>query len=140
MHSSGAQPVPPNIKKNIPSSALTGTGGVATIRQVSSQHPASPCACARRCTSSFCLAPLCLLQFYTRETFSNIVCYILHKVLSFMDIIQIKISWHHQAKGEEIVDIKWRVIIFMKDVPIAGTKSLDQTLVLKIIHEQFVTR
>ena len=128
------------LEKNVLSWALTGTGGVASIRQVSSQHPASPCACARMRTSSFCLAPLCLLQFYTREMFSNIVCYTLHKVLSFVDIIQVKISWHHRAKGEEIVDIKWRVMIFMKDVIIAGTKSLDQTLVLKIIHVQFVTR
>ena len=126
--------------KNVLSWALAGTGGFASIRQVSSQHPASPCACARMHTSSFYLAPLCLLQFYTRETFSLIVCSILHKVLSFVDIIQVKISWHYRAKGEEIVGIKWRVMTFMKDVPVAGTKSLDQTLVLKIIHVQFVTR
>ena len=67
------------------------------------------------------------------------MCYTSHKVLSFVDIIQVKI-WHHRAKGEEILDIKWRVMIFMKDVPLVGTKSLDQTLVLKIIHVQFVTR
>ena len=41
MHLSGAQPVPPNVrKKNILSWALTRTGSVVFIRQVSPQHPA----------------------------------------------------------------------------------------------------
>ena len=47
MHWSGAQLVPPNVRKNVLSWALTGTGSAVSIRQVSSQHPASLlCVCA----------------------------------------------------------------------------------------------
>ena len=41
LHWSGVQPVPPNVRKNILSWALTGTSSVVSIYQVSSQHPAS---------------------------------------------------------------------------------------------------
>ena len=73
------------LEKNVLSWSLTGTSRVVSIRQVSSQHPASLLRVCSMCTSSFCLVRKCF-KFYTRN-FSDIFSVLLPYLCLFVDIL-----------------------------------------------------
>ena len=46
-------------------------------------------------------------------------------------ILQVILSWHHQDKDVVVVAMLWQDSTFIKNVPVAGTKSWVTTLVFK---------
>ena len=124
MHSSGAQPVPPNVRKKRPE---LGSDRDRLCRLHSpgvSSAPSSPTAHVRACTLPlFVWRESVSCENVLQKELSDIFVVLTVFVTYCLYILQVLLSWHHQDKDVVVVAMLWQDPTFIKNVPVAGTKN-----------------